>query len=124
MPTEVEPNNTTTNADALAIGGYVFGSISNPSTDLDAYRVLIPQGGQYTFQTSGWIGACGFALEEDTVLGLYDVNGTLITSNDDIDAPNLNFCSRITATLSPGTYYVAVTGFVGRRYRLQARSGS
>ena len=130
LPTEVELNNTTANADALVVGGYVFGTISSPSTDADTYRVLIPQGGQYTFETSGWIGACGFALEEDTVLGLYDANAHLIASSNDIDGANLNFCSRITATLSPGTYYVAVTGlppgpyFTGGRYRLQARSGS
>lgn len=124
LPIEVEPNNTTANADPLPVGGYVVGVISDPSTDLDAFRVLIPQTGQYTFETSGYIGACGFALDEDTVLGLYDVNGTLITSNDDINFAGLNLCSRITATLSAGTYYIAVTGYRGGNYVLQGRSGS
>lgn len=124
LPTEIEPNNTTATAGVLVVGGYVFGRISSPSTDLDAYRVVIAQAGQYTFQTAGWIGACRFALEEDTVLGLYDSNGTLITSNDDIDAVNLNFCSRVTMTLSPGTYYVAVVGYRGGSYTVLARSGS
>jgi len=123
LPTEIEPNNTTASASALVVGGYIFGNVANPSTDQDVYRILIPQAGQYSFQTSGWIGACGFALEEDTLLGLYDANGSLITSNDDIDAANLNYCSRLTATLSPGVYYVGVFGYTGGNYRLQAWSG-
>jgi len=123
LPTEIEPNNTTANASALVVGGYITGNIANSSTDQDVYRILIPQAGQYSFQTSGLIGACGFALEEDTVLGLYDATGSLITSNDDIDTANLNYCSRITATLSAGVYYVGVFGYTGGNYKLQARLG-
>jgi uncharacterized protein (DUF2141 family) len=124
LPIEVESNNTTATLDVLEVGGYVVGVITDPSTDVDVYRVFIPQAGQYTFETSAYVGACGFALDEDTVLGLYDVNGTLITSNDDIDGGNLNFCSRITSSLSPGTYYIGVFGNRGGNYTLQARSGS
>jgi hypothetical protein len=126
LPTEHDPNNTIASANVLMIGGYIYGTIVNPSASVpdDVYRVLIPQAGTYTFETSGWIGACGFALEENTNLGLYDATGTLITSNDDIDAAYYNFCSRVTAVLNPGTYYVGVAGYYGRRYRLQARSGS
>ena len=60
-------------------------------------RVQIPASGQYTFETSAVDGACGFALEEDTILELYDVSGALLASNDDIDVENLNICSRITS---------------------------
>ena len=85
---------------------------------------MIPQAGQYTFETSGSIGTCGFALDENTMLSLYDANQHLVASNHDIDAANLNFCSRITATLSPGTYYVVVSGFRGGNYKVQVRSGN
>lgn len=124
FPTETEGNATTGTADFLAIGGWIYGAIS-PSSDIDAFRVTVPQAGQYTFETSGLDGACGFALEEDTILGLYDSGGTLITQNDDIDFAAENFCSRITMTLAAGTYFVAVTGYatIGANYRLQARSG-
>jgi subtilisin family serine protease len=123
LPSELEPNATIGTANALAVGGSIYGSISNPSTDLDAYRVKIPQAGSYTFETSGWIGACGFALEENTVMTLYDSTGIVLTSNDDIDAAHFNYCSRITAALNAGTYYIGITGYFGRRYRLQARAG-
>jgi len=126
LPKEHDPNNTIPNANVLLIGSYIHGAIINPSTSVpdDVYRVIIAQSGTYTFETSGWIGACGFALEENTILGLYDANGTLLTQNDDIDGMHYNYCSRITTTLNPGTYYVGVAGYYGRRYRLQARSGS
>ena len=124
LPAEQEPNNTFANADALVIGGYLYGSISNPSTDVDVSRVTIPQTGQFTFETSGWAGACGFALEEDTNIGLYDSTGSQIASNDDINASALNYCSRITATLGPGTYYIGVFGKRGGQYRLQVRAGT
>jgi hypothetical protein len=123
-PTEAEPNNSVAYADAVPVGGYLFGGISNPSTDFDVTRILIPLTGQYTIETSGWEGACGFAMEEDTYIALYDSTGTPLASNDDANASALNYCSRITATLSAGTYYVAVAGKLGRRYRLQARAGS
>jgi subtilisin family serine protease len=120
-PSEQEPNETLANADVLPVGGYLLGKMT--PTDLDGYRVLIPQPGQYTFETSPVDGACGFALEEDTVIGLYDAQGNLITSNDDIDKNAGNFCSRITATLTPGTYHIGVQGYNGGTYRVQARVG-
>lgn len=69
-------------------------------------------------------GACGVALEEDTALGMYDETGGLITSNDNIDASPFNYCSRITTTLEPGTYYLGVFGSLGGRYAVSAREGS
>ena len=123
-PIELEPNDNTGVADVLVVGGYLLGTISSPSSDVDLSRVTIPQSGVYTVETSAVDGACGFGLEEDTVLGLYDASGALLLSNDDIVAgPTLNLCSRITANLSAGTYYVAVTGYLGGRYRVQARAG-
>ena len=124
LPIERESNNVLVSADVLSVPGYLNGTISSPSTDIDFARVLISQAGQYTFETSGTSGACGFALEENTILDLYDGNGNLISSNDDISPSGANYCSRITATLSPGAYYLATRGHSGLRYRLQARPGS
>lgn len=124
FPNEVEPNHGMATANYLAIGGYAQGTIVDSAT-LDVYRVRIPAAGSYTFETSGWVGACGFALEEATAIGLFDAAGTLITSAGYIDRTHFNFCSRLTQTLQPQSYYVAVAGvFRGARYRLQARAGS
>ena len=120
VPTELEPNHDIQTRDLLVIGGYVQGQIADPAT-IDVYRVTIPEAGTYTFETSGWIGACGFALEEATAVGLFDAAGTLLGSTGYINAAQNNYCSRFTRTLTRGTYYVAVAGaFAGGRYRLEA----
>jgi subtilisin family serine protease len=124
FPAEEEPNGSGgdfAGANDLPVGGYLIGA--TPPENDDNFRIRIAQAGQYTFETSGVDGACGFALEEDTILGLYRGDGTAADSNDDIDQPGLDFCSRITTTLQPGTYYLRVQGFVGGRYRIQARAG-
>ncbi|MDQ3698244.1 MAG: DVUA0089 family protein [Gemmatimonadota bacterium] len=125
LPGEREPNNTTAESAPLYPGGYLMATL--PDADVDMARVAIHQPGQYTFETSGWRGACGFAIEVDTVLDLLDASGGVIASNDDIDTPGENYCSRITTTLTPGTYYLQVRGYpgspVGGRYRLEARAG-
>lgn len=123
MPTEVEPNDGFADADVLYPGGYLAGSLE--AQDVDVSRVLVRQPGEYTFETSAQRGACGFALEGDTILSLYDANGGLIVSNDDITSDADNYCSRITALLAAGTYYVAVESFslAGGRYHVQARPG-
>jgi len=81
--------------------------------------------GTYTFETSGWVAACGFALEEATAIGLFDVGQHLLPPVVDyIDPRHFNFCSRLTRSLVPGTYYVGVAGlFNGARYQLQVRAG-
>lgn len=124
LPLQVEPNHTLTTANALAIGGYMQGVYAD-TLALDVYRVTVPETGTYTFETSGWVADCGFALEEATAIGLFDAAGNFITSAGYLDPNNLNFCSRLTRTLSRGTYFVAVAGaFNDGRYRLQARAGS
>lgn len=123
FPGESEPNDAPVEADRLVVGGYVYGTLPTTS-DVDMYRITVPAG-QYTFETSGWLGACVYAGEADTVLELYDDNGTLIASNNDIDVARLNYCSRITQTLQAGTYEIRVTYFAGGAlYRLQARAGT
>jgi hypothetical protein len=120
-PAGASGNHTTATATTLVIGGYVQGQIVDAHT-IDTYRVTIPTAAPYTFETSGWVAACGIALEGATSIGLFDANGKLLTFTGYIDAPHFNFCSRLTLNLNPGTYYVGVAGF-GHRYRLAARAG-
>jgi subtilisin family serine protease len=121
FPLEQEPNDVFANENVLPLGGYLVG-IMDP-TEVDVFQVLIPDAGQYTFETPAVDGACGFALQEDTILNLYDVNEALVSSNDDISTSGLDYCSRITASLVPGAYHVAVRGLRGGLYRVQARTG-
>ena len=92
---------------------------------MDFYRVKIPVTGTYTFETSGWVASCGFALEEATAIGLFDAAHNLLTVAGYIDPRHFNFCSRLTRSLNAGTYYVGVAGlFNNSQYQLQARPGS
>ena len=120
MPLEVEPNEDVASAGRLVIGSYVRGQL--PSlTDVDMFAIDLPAG-RYTFETSGWEGACGFALEADTVLDLLQADGTTVASNDDIDEARLDYCSRITMTLVAGRYVLRVNGYTPGRYRLEVRA--
>lgn len=122
-PVEAEPNDDDPEANALVVGGYLNGAIG--ASDADVMRVVIPQAGEYTFETSAPNGSCGWAGNEDTILDLYDSTFTQIEHDDDIDYTGHNYCSRITATLQPGVYYLAVTGWIemGLPYRVEVRSG-
>jgi subtilisin family serine protease len=117
-PIEQEPNETLEGANVLPVGGYLIGATN--WTETDVYRVLIPQVGRYIFETSGVDGACGFALEGNTAIALYDAHGALVASNDDIDRDVLNLCSRINFILAPGEYELRVQGMFGGSYRIQA----
>ena len=124
FPAQIQPNHTLVSANDLAIGGYTRGSLVDRSK-LDVYRVRVPAGGTYTFETSGWVGTCGWALEEATGIFLYDAAGRFLTADTlFVDPDHYNFCSRLTRSLAPNTYYVGVAGvFSGLRYQLQARAG-
>jgi len=129
MPLEAEPNDQPAEANRLDVNSYVVGSITPPDVQ-DVYTVRVPASGQYTFETSGVTGSCGFGIELDTQLALADSSGAAIASNDDENSFTGPFCSKITATLAPGRYYVTVTGSSANgladrgRYRLQVRSGT
>ncbi|HYJ80897.1 MAG TPA: S8 family serine peptidase, partial [Longimicrobiaceae bacterium] len=125
VPFETEPNNTLFEAGQVMPGAYVYGS-RGTLVDADYFAVTLP-GGTYTFETLGWIGACGYALEEDTELRLYGEGGALLAENDDAAPERRNYCSRITTTLAAGKYYLAVSGLLTDRlgrYVLQVREGS
>jgi hypothetical protein len=128
VPTESEPNDQTASANWLDVNTYVVGQITTPDAQ-DVYRVRIPTGGQYTFETSGVVGACGWGIELDTYLTLTDSTGTVLGANDNAGTFTGPFCSELTGTASPGTLYVTVRGSSAYgladhgRYRLQVRSG-
>ena len=119
---EVQGNHSLPSAAQLVVGGYMQGRIVHPDT-IDVYRVSISQVGTYTFETSGWVAACGVALEEATAIGLFDTRGNLLTFTGYIDPSHYNYCSRLSLNLNPGTYYIGVAGAIGNRYRVQARAG-
>ena len=124
FPAAIQPNHTLTTANDLVIGGYTRGILADTSK-LDVYRVKITTPGTYTFETSGWVGSCGWALEEATAIYLFDAAGNFITFTVFIDPGHFNYCSRLTHSLNPGTYYVGVAGALnGLQYQLQARTGS
>jgi subtilisin family serine protease len=129
-PMEQEPNDNPATASRLLLGGSVQGSMTG--TDVaDYFRVDIATAGTYSFETSGWHGAyCSFAADLNTTLTLLNQSQGIVASSTDIDATVNNYCSRISQSLTPGTYYVEVTrgDFFGLgahygRYALSARTG-
>jgi subtilisin family serine protease len=132
IPTESEPNDDVAHANLLSVGSYVVGAIVPPDAR-DVYAVAIPTAGTYSFETSGVVGTCGLGLELDTSISITTNAGALLGSNDNFTlAPN-RFCSHVTLSMQPGTYYVTVqpssstgTSFTSAhgRYRLEVRSGN
>jgi hypothetical protein len=109
---EWEPNNTASSPDlrdALWPSGYITGGISS-QTDIDLSFLPITQAGSYVIEVSGQVGACGFSVELDPVLTLIDGSGTILQTNDNINAPNRDLCARITRQLGVGIYTVRVEG--------------
>ncbi|MGH7622443.1 MAG: hypothetical protein ACREMU_08910, partial [Gemmatimonadaceae bacterium] len=111
------------------VNSWVYGSSGTPSNVL-AYSVTIPKAGVYSFETSGAIGSCGFALELNTKLTLTNSSNTVIGTNDNTSSSVMTFpgiaCSYLSLTLQPGTYTVQVasgTGFNAGTFRLHVRSG-
>ena len=49
------------------VNGWVYGQ-SGTQNNIVSYQVTMPAAGTYTFETSGAIGACGFALEMNTLI--------------------------------------------------------
>ena len=128
MPVESKPNNTTALANRLVVNGYVAGTISTVDP-VAFFSVQIPRAGTYTFETSGMLGTCGFGLELDTQIDLFDNTNVLRASNDDATTfgaafpPTTQLCSQIRTSLTPGTYFVRVRGSRGSvgQYRLSVR---
>jgi subtilisin family serine protease len=127
-PTEVEPNDDIAHANMLVPGSYVVGNITPPDAR-DVYSVTIATPGVYVFETSGVVGGCGLGIELDTFLSVANAAGVVIGSNDNFSSAASRRCSRVSATLQPGLYYVTVaptaanTGASRGRYRLEVRAG-
>jgi hypothetical protein len=128
-PVEVEPNDDISTANLLSVGSYVVGSITPPDAR-DVYRVNISVAGSYTFETSGVVGSCGLGIELDTFLSV-STGTTVVGTSDNFSGPTGRFCSKVTANLTPGIYYVTVTPSQSPtpvntrgRYRLEVRAGS
>ncbi len=117
---EIEPNDSPSAADELLVDGYSYGTIFTIS-DVDMYRLRVGVQGTYVLQATGQVGACGYANEADPILTVFSGAGTRLAEQDDIDAANDNYCSRLTLPLSVGDYYVRVGGFSTGRYALVAR---
>jgi hypothetical protein len=134
-PVEQSPNGDRAHAQQIFADSWIAGSIG-ASSITDYYRVLIPTAGTYTIETSGVLGACGLALELNTALTLSDNSGAAVSSNDNssyFGTTGMTFpgtyCSKITATLQPGAYTIALKWSATPApnpgsYRLQVRSGS
>ncbi len=71
--------------------------------DMDWYRLEVTVAGTYTIDTT-------LGTLTDTIMSLYGPNSqsTMITTNDDFNG----LSSRISQTLTPGTYYVKVVGYL------------
>ncbi len=129
-PVEHEPNNLPTAASQLQLEGAVQGTLGG-TDPIDYYRVEIPTAGTYSFETAGWSGNfCSYALDVNTTLTLLDQSQQQVASSVDINSAGNNFCSKITTSLTPGSYYLTVapgdffgTGLHSGRYILTARSG-
>jgi len=115
-PIEREPNDSPAQANYLAMGGYVNGSLAS-ATDRDWFAVQVAEAASYTFRTHGWFGACGMAAQANTALALFDAGGSLLASNDDLNAEYLDYCAGITRSLAPGLYFLRVTGSTSNPHR-------
>ena len=93
---------------SATLGGSVSSSLA--AGELKVYQFQVATAGSYTFDTVGsmLVTSTGTA-SNDTELGLYDANGAVVAQNDDF--AGLGNLSRITTTLTPGTYYLAAGAF-------------
>ncbi|HEY7877819.1 MAG TPA: S8 family serine peptidase, partial [Gemmatimonadaceae bacterium] len=134
-PIEQSPNGNPAHAQQIFADSWISGSLAASGTP-DAFRVLIPAAGTYSFETSGVLGACGNALELNTTLTLLDHTGATVASNDNssyFSGSSMTFpgiyCSKISMTLQPGAYTVLVGWSTvpapnPGSYRLHVRTGS
>ena len=120
------------------VNGWVYGQ-SATQNNIISYQVTVPTAGVYTFETSGAIGSCGFALEMNTLITVLNSSSAVVGTNDNTSSATglMTFpgtrCSYVSATLQPGTYTVQVTGgfsvggsadFNPGTFRLHVRSGA
>lgn len=128
---EMEPNNDSGTATPIGAGGAVTAAL-DPGSDVDFFAVMVPAGGWVEAETSDGGSGCNL----DTILRLYDTDGTTQLGSDDeggAPGPGNGGCSRIdpvdddfAASLTGGTYYLSVSSFMGSEmgaYVLSVRTG-
>ncbi|MBL0171325.1 MAG: DVUA0089 family protein [Gemmatimonadaceae bacterium] len=117
---ELEPNDTPEGSDELLPDGYMIGTFSG-ANDVDFFRLRIRVVSNYLIEAVGHVGACGWAVEADPILTLFTAGGTQLSSNDDIDYDNNDYCSRLSGTLPVGDYLVRLSGYGSGRYAVSVR---
>jgi hypothetical protein len=79
--------------------------------DVDMYKFTVTTSGNVSIDVgSDAVNPSNF----DSMLRLFDINGTEIGVNDDIDKDNL--FSRLSLDLEPGTYYAGISGYLNDSY--------
>jgi hypothetical protein len=117
---EKEPNNGFRQAQPVRVPQVIDGAIGQ-SQDVDVFRFDGKAGQELVIEVL----AARYGSALDSYLTLYDADGQVISSNDDIDGTTTD--SRIEATLpKAGVYYVSVidahdTGGPAHVYRLTVR---
>ena len=94
---------------AISVGD-TFNGILDRKFDEDWVGIELERGKTYRITLSGRGTAPDKA--EDTILKLFDSSGNHLLTNDDIDAANRIFDSRLTITvLAGGTYYISAASY-------------
>jgi hypothetical protein len=116
---EKKPNSSFQKAQPVQLGQTIEGVV-NPASDVGVFRFDGKQGQQIVLE----IFAARYGSPLDSLLTLYDSEGRIIASNDDVDG---TADSRVEATLpANGAYYVSVVdandvGSPSNVYRLATR---
>jgi hypothetical protein len=117
-------NDRLAGADSLALAGSVVGvgELDGRGGDIDFFRLELQQGQVLNAMTAPLEDLAGGFDTPDTILGLFDADGTLLLSNDDAgdrlssrssDSPAGGLFGSALRTLIryDGTYYLGVTGY-------------
>ena len=118
---EVEPNNSFTQAQSIAIGQMVAG-VMDRGFDVDVYRFEGKAGQRVVAE----IFAARYGSPLDSILTLYSADGQLLAANDDLDGTTTD--SRVKVLLPrDGAYFLAVIDANDRAssahvYRLSLRT--
>jgi hypothetical protein len=117
---EKKPNSSFQKAQPVQLGQTIEGVV-NPASDVGVFRFDGKQGQQIVLE----VFAARYGSPLDSLLTLYDAEGRIVASNDDVDG---TADSRIEATLpTTGAYYVSVVdandvGSPSNVYRLVMRA--
>ena len=108
-----------------SIEGHIIGEVDQDYADLFSFNWT---GGLFEAATNGWFGS---SRDFDTMLFLFNGNGTFITANDDTSGPNGSWGSYITYNLGAGDYLLGISGFSndalngsGQEFRTQNATGT